>query len=106
MTQYAYRCPNLIPSLTKNDEKVAVSSCLHSKRTQKSSTQFLHRPKTARSIYSISDLKVTDIMVGERGFEPPAPASRRQCSTRLSYSPTDAGDSRPKTGAAEAGAGL
>ena len=30
-------------------------------------------------------------MVGERGFEPPAPASRRQCSTRLSYSPTDSG---------------
>src|SRR5687768_6530400 len=29
------------------------------------------------------------ILVGERGFEPPAPASRRQCSTRLSYSPTD-----------------
>ena len=28
-------------------------------------------------------------LVGERGFEPPAPASRRQCSTRLSYSPTD-----------------
>src|SRR6476660_5499988 len=27
-------------------------------------------------------------MVGERGFEPPAPASRRQGSTRLSYSPT------------------
>src|ERR1051325_5188244 len=27
------------------------------------------------------------MMVGERGFEPPAPASRRQCSTRLSYSP-------------------
>src|SRR4051812_1463124 len=30
-------------------------------------------------------------MVGERGFEPPAPASRRQCSTRLSYSPTGTG---------------
>src|SRR3990167_4176370 len=29
-------------------------------------------------------------LVGERGFEPPAPASRRQCSTRLSYSPTGA----------------
>ena len=29
-----------------------------------------------------------NMMVGERGFEPPAPASRRQCSTRLSYSPT------------------
>ncbi len=28
------------------------------------------------------------LMVGERGFEPPAPASRTQCSTRLSYSPT------------------
>ena len=28
------------------------------------------------------------LLVGERGFEPPAPASRRQCSTRLSYSPT------------------
>ncbi len=26
-------------------------------------------------------------LVGERGFEPPAPASRRRCSTRLSYSP-------------------
>ena len=26
-------------------------------------------------------------LVGERGFEPPAPASRKQCSTRLSYSP-------------------
>src|SRR3546814_422014 len=35
-------------------------------------------------------------MVGERGFEPPAPASRRQCSTRLSYSPTGAsGRSQP-----------
>ena len=30
------------------------------------------------------------MLVGERGFEPPAPASRRQCSTRLSYSPTGA----------------
>ena len=27
-------------------------------------------------------------MVGARGFEPPAPASRRRCSTRLSYAPT------------------
>ncbi len=27
-------------------------------------------------------------MVGVRGFEPPAPASRRQYSTRLSYTPT------------------
>ena len=34
---------------------------------------------------------MTKKLVGERGFEPPAPASRRQCSTRLSYSPTDSG---------------
>ena len=27
-------------------------------------------------------------LVGVSGFEPPAPASRRQCSTRLSYTPT------------------
>ncbi len=26
-------------------------------------------------------------LVGVRGFEPPAPASRRQCSTKLSYTP-------------------
>jgi hypothetical protein len=41
---------------------------------------------------SFSAASMTDcsreIVVGERGFEPPAPASRRQCSTRLSYSPT------------------
>ena len=29
-------------------------------------------------------------MVGVRGFEPPAPASRRQCSTGLSYTPSAA----------------
>ena len=28
-------------------------------------------------------------LVGVRGFEPPAPASRTQCSTRLSYTPAD-----------------
>ena len=27
-------------------------------------------------------------MVGVRGFEPPTPASRTQCSTRLSHTPT------------------
>ncbi len=32
------------------------------------------------------------LLVGVRGFEPPTPASRRQCSTRLSYTPTVAGD--------------
>ena len=38
-------------------------------------------------------------MVGERGFEPPAPASRRQCSTRLSYSPTGTGPCWSSAGA-------
>ena len=43
-------------------------------------------------------------MVGERGFEPPAPASRRQCSTRLSYSPTEAGPAaRKRTGTGSRG---
>gem|GEM_PF-6896562 len=28
------------------------------------------------------------VMVGTRGFEPPAPASRTLCSTRLSHVPT------------------
>ena len=28
-------------------------------------------------------------MVGVSGFEPPTPASRRRCSTKLSYTPTD-----------------
>ena len=28
-----------------------------------------------------------DVMVGERGFEPPTPWSRTRCSTRLSHSP-------------------
>jgi hypothetical protein len=27
-----------------------------------------------------------------RGFEPPAPASRKQCSTRLSYTPPTEGE--------------
>ena len=30
-------------------------------------------------------------VVGVTGFEPAAPASRRQCSTRLSYTPTKQG---------------
>ena len=35
---------------------------------------------------------------GREDFEPPAPASRRQCSTRLSYSPTDARGLRENPG--------
>ena len=39
---------------------------------------------------------LAEMLVGERGFEPPAPASRRQCSTRLSYSPDRAGGIRAR----------
>tara|TARA_R100001509_G_scaffold146519_1_gene103546 strand:- start:114 stop:566 length:453 start_codon:yes stop_codon:yes gene_type:complete len=35
--------------------------------------------------------KASRLMVGARGFEPPTPASRRQCSTRLSYAPSVGG---------------
>ena len=45
-------------------------------------------------------------LVGERGFEPPAPASRRQCSTRLSYSPTVRPPPKAKAMRGEAGARL
>ncbi len=34
-------------------------------------------------------------LVGVRGFEPPAPASRRQCSTKLSYTPLSFCTQRP-----------
>src|ERR1700685_2278604 len=33
--------------------------------------------------------RILKSLVGVRGFEPPAPASRTQCSTRLSYTPTE-----------------
>src|SRR5205814_8354618 len=31
-----------------------------------------------------------EILVGARGFEPPTPRSRTECSTRLSHAPTEA----------------
>ena len=36
-----------------------------------------------------------NVLVGVRGFEPPAPASRTQCSTRLSYTPAKAAHIAP-----------
>jgi hypothetical protein len=33
------------------------------------------------------DQLVPELLVGERGFEPPTPWSRTRCSTRLSHSP-------------------
>jgi hypothetical protein len=33
-----------------------------------------------------------ELLVGVRGFEPPAPASRKRCSTRLSYTPPTEGE--------------
>ena len=38
----------------------------------------------------VRTVQLFDLVVGVRGFEPPAPASRKQCSTRLSYTPPTA----------------
>ena len=38
-------------------------------------------------------------MVGARGFEPPTPASRTLCATRLRYAPTEGLPRRKKKGA-------
>ena len=59
---------------------VAVSPWRRASDRGRSARQPHRRPKASKSF---------SMMVGERGFEPPAPASRRQCSTRLSYSPTE-----------------
>jgi hypothetical protein len=39
-----------------------------------------------------------EVMVGVRGFEPPTSASRRQRSTKLSYTPTDRSQRRARLG--------
>ena len=41
----------------------------------------------------VTNAGVIDFMVGTRGFEPPTPASRTRCSTRLSHVPTPGKDS-------------
>ena len=49
---------------------------------------FLPRGADIAGIYGEgTPAKVLISLVGVRGFEPPTPASRRQCSTRLSYTP-------------------
>src|SRR5215467_10945356 len=46
----------------------------------------------ARSERPVKKCRISaEKMVGVRGFEPPAPASRKQCSTRLSYTPAVSG---------------
>lgn len=51
-------------------------------------TAFLTRMLTRQQELRVwFNCKVLNLLVGVRGFEPPAPASRRQCSTRLSYTP-------------------
>ena len=48
-------------------------------------------------------VKVLIPLVGVRGFEPPTPASRRQCSTRLSYTPCCAPPSERGRGVSSCG---
>jgi hypothetical protein len=45
----------------------------------------------ASSVRTASFTCMEKWLVGVRGFEPPAPASRTQCSTRLSYTPAEGG---------------
>ena len=53
-------------------------------RMERDSPSTVHRNGTGKVA---SGCNGREMMVGVRGFEPPAPASRRQCSTRLSYTP-------------------
>ena len=55
-------------------------------------SKFLHLARfgfCVEGVFDIDGLKHLDslLLVGVRRFELPAPASRRQCSTRLSYTP-------------------
>jgi hypothetical protein len=49
-------------------------------------TAYIDRPATVEK--ERAGQNMAEILVGVRGFEPPAPASRKQCSTRLSYTPS------------------
>jgi hypothetical protein len=52
-------------------------------------TLVLPRTTAGRALNPLQRLgKFWEELVGVSGFEPPAPASRTQCSTRLSYTPT------------------
>ena len=46
------------------------------------------RRRKTRRPWGLAGFSAMPDMVGARGFEPPAPASRTQCSTRLSYAPS------------------
>src|SRR5437867_852253 len=52
-------------------------------------TAYIDRPATVEK--ERAGQNMAEILVGVRGFEPPAPASRKQCSTRLSYTPAGPG---------------
>ncbi len=54
-------------------------------RRLRESAPIAERPRPRRGPYTRSPLT---IMVGVRGFEPPAPSSRTRCATRLRYTPT------------------
>ena len=51
MIRYAYRCPSLYPAVDQNSQKAAASRNRLSKKTAKSSTQFLHRAKMVYFYY-------------------------------------------------------
>ncbi len=53
----------------------------------------LTRAREGGRIFQVMKGKKEAAVVGVAGFEPAAPASRRRCSTRLSYTPTTGGHS-------------
>ena len=60
------------------------------------------RPRGDSRLAKLTSFAKKLSLVGVRGFEPPAPASRTQCSTRLSYTPAKAAHIAPGAGLGKA----
>ncbi len=83
--QHFYRVPHFTSPFTDNEVDAAASSYRNRKKLLHSSCT---GQKWSIFVNYFSDLKVTDIMVGETGFEPATLWSQTRCATRLRYSPT------------------
>ena len=78
------------------DLVMANSSFKKGKKRKLALLKRLKRPKKAPKKAMSEDVKkarsfnrLVFLMVGERGFEPPAPWSQTRCATRLRHSPTN-----------------
>jgi hypothetical protein len=77
-----------------SDDKTVISGpaftpCLNQAESRRCKQKISPRPAFASLTSFLA--KCLERLVGVRGFEPPAPASRTQCSTRLSYTPAECG---------------